>query len=852
MEQTVQAFLKRIIKTSIATIMVVFLFGVGVIHAQQTLVEYPFTGESPQPTNVPVGIIASEFNISSGTITFGEVNADSWSSLPYAQGSSGWNSATVESAKNFFFTINPNGRLKLSEISFEWRVTGAGPSDLSIIIDGIIIETIPATPDETTFSSFDLSEVDEITNESIIRIAGWDNGTRETTGGGQFRVNDIKLTGNFDIDTTDFPYTQSFKDFVFPSSTVVTDYGVDSEWKLGSSGDELNYQGDWGSGSTVGLRGNSNVLGYQHTGTSGTFTIDLFTQNNTGETIEDLTISYEGRVERSSLERFPEWTVFVNGLEVSELSYSTEDGVDKMVSHTISGLSIAEGEFVQITWESDLGLGSGASRQIGLSYVSVSSGNQFVTSLTGTEGFRMLSAPVETTLSDFLEPIWTQGAIGSNAPNSSPNIFTWDNSSTGASNTNWNTVTSDLSSPTIAAGSGILVYVFDKDDPADSESNVWPKTLSVSGTENSLPLTLPVNSNPEGFTFLGNPTASALSWSEFQYQDLQDAVWIWDPNRGGDGEWVSEAGNVGELEGGVIRPFQAFFVRTSDVSSPNPSLTIPESARSTGGEFYGKEQGDEPLAVRLFLEGDKLSNSTWLYFTDAGLAGNDSGDAVQLQPLSAEHAILATKNSDGTLLDINHLPDAFEEFMLPVHLGATNSGSYTLTATDFNLPDRFELTFNDHTAGVSIPLNADFTYTVELAGAEKAMDVLSPLEMIAQGPVPAKADSETPYSITVRSADNGFIDEPGGNLPDQFALEQNYPNPFNPSTVINYDIPEQAHVRLAIYDLVGRQIELLVNQNQSAGSYTVTWDASRFSSGIYIYRMESAGQILTRQMTLIK
>jgi murein DD-endopeptidase MepM/ murein hydrolase activator NlpD len=83
-------------------------------------------------------------------------------------------------------------------------------------------------------------------------------------------------------------------------------------------------------------------------------------------------------------------------------------------------------------------------------------------------------------------------------------------------------------------------------------------------------------------------------------------------------------------------------------------------------------------------------------------------------------------------------------------------------------------------------------------------------------------------------------------------LNQNYPNPFNPSTVINFSIPNNSFVTLAVYNMLGRQVALLRNQRMSAGTHDVTFNASNLSSGIYIYRLTAGQQTLTRKLTLVK
>ena len=76
-------------------------------------------------------------------------------------------------------------------------------------------------------------------------------------------------------------------------------------------------------------------------------------------------------------------------------------------------------------------------------------------------------------------------------------------------------------------------------------------------------------------------------------------------------------------------------------------------------------------------------------------------------------------------------------------------------------------------------------------------------------------------------------------IPNEFVLEQNYPNPFNPTTTIRYSILKQSLVSISIYDLLGREIKELVNENKSSGNYTISFDASELTSGIYFYRLQA-------------
>ncbi|MFZ1518399.1 MAG: T9SS type A sorting domain-containing protein [Ignavibacteriaceae bacterium] len=90
------------------------------------------------------------------------------------------------------------------------------------------------------------------------------------------------------------------------------------------------------------------------------------------------------------------------------------------------------------------------------------------------------------------------------------------------------------------------------------------------------------------------------------------------------------------------------------------------------------------------------------------------------------------------------------------------------------------------------------------------------------------------------------------NVPLKFVLEQNYPNPFNPVTSINYSISEKSFTTLKIYDIIGNEVASLVNEEKSAGNYIVNFDASKLSSGVYLYKLQSNGFTQTKKMMLLK
>jgi hypothetical protein len=133
------------------------------------------------------------------------------------------------------------------------------------------------------------------------------------------------------------------------------------------------------------------------------------------------------------------------------------------------------------------------------------------------------------------------------------------------------------------------------------------------------------------------------------------------------------------------------------------------------------------------------------------------------------------------------------------------------------------------------------------------------------------------YFVAVRAVDNGAnqselsnvtsaeacldigagVDDPGAGLPDRFELHQNFPNPFNPTTTIEYTLARQSRIQLAVYNLQGQRVALLVDRTQPAGHYNVAWEArnadnSALASGIYFCRLQADEFIETTKMVLLR
>jgi hypothetical protein len=107
------------------------------------------------------------------------------------------------------------------------------------------------------------------------------------------------------------------------------------------------------------------------------------------------------------------------------------------------------------------------------------------------------------------------------------------------------------------------------------------------------------------------------------------------------------------------------------------------------------------------------------------------------------------------------------------------------------------------------------------------------------------ADPSLPGALTA-------VGEDAPDVPLTYELSQNYPNPFNPTTLIRFSIPERKHVTLKIYDVIGREVASLVNEERDAGVYEVRFDAKSLSSGAYFYRLVAGTYVQLKKLMILK
>ncbi|MBZ0177954.1 MAG: T9SS type A sorting domain-containing protein, partial [Melioribacteraceae bacterium] len=131
----------------------------------------------------------------------------------------------------------------------------------------------------------------------------------------------------------------------------------------------------------------------------------------------------------------------------------------------------------------------------------------------------------------------------------------------------------------------------------------------------------------------------------------------------------------------------------------------------------------------------------------------------------------------------------------------------------------------------------------------------SGMNKISSGKYAVKNANDFTYKIS-HLLKTGFLPEAQAtnemNVPKEFVLYQNYPNPFNPSTTIKYQIPRRTNVEIKVFDILGKEIVVLVDEIKEAGRYQINFAASKLSSGVYFYQLQSGINIITKKMLLLR
>ncbi len=185
----------------------------------------------------------------------------------------------------------------------------------------------------------------------------------------------------------------------------------------------------------------------------------------------------------------------------------------------------------------------------------------------------------------------------------------------------------------------------------------------------------------------------------------------------------------------------------------------------------------------------------------------------------------------------NKYPGVFNDGPIYIEMGDTLSLYVSARNSDMTIPE---------VEVMNLPSSA--TYNSETRNIFWIVDDLNPGAMTYKA---IRGDMSVTTEVEFIN-ENFSVENEENSSPYEFALNQNYPNPFNPSTNISFTLPEAGIVSLKVYNVLGQEVATLANQRFGSGSHSLSFDASRLSSGVYIYRLQAGNKVQTKKMLLVK
>ena len=508
-------------------------------------------------------------------------------------------------------------------------------------------------------------------------------------------------------------------------------------------------------------------------------------------------------------------------------------------NHTLSGTpSLSNGGLHNIILSASDGNGGVATQNYTLA-VSLHS-----LEISGNSGFRIFSSPISGAVyGDLLDELWTQGAVGSDNPNSNPNIWTFAS--------DWNAIT-NFTSDAIVPGKGFLMYVY-----ADTDFNGvddLPKTIRIDGAQSLSGIS--VGSESSSWNLMGNPYGLSVGIKKMLEANgsFNSTVYTLDPNNP-DAPYKFHNGTVGTIENAEIKPFSGFWVKAN--ASGNTFQFPEQSIRKGSLNAPGRTIADGSTGYAEFTFSNGTYNSTtYLSFTEEGEINLDPADADRLVPMSLTDHLTSMIYESNKSLAINNLPfDLTTDLSMDMDvmmLSPTNDNGYAtqseqvdMTWDITNLPEGITLELTDNSTGQSINLTGSLSAVISLPIKG---DFSTSGGFMGTYPVVG----ESQFTLSVFGNVMASIKDDNILLPEVLTLHDAYPNPFNPSTVISFDLKDANMVSLDIYDVSGRLVASLIHDHMIPGNHKVSWNPGDLASGLYLVNLVAGTETFNQKITYIK
>ncbi len=456
--------------------------------------------------------------------------------------------------------------------------------------------------------------------------------------------------------------------------------------------------------------------------------------------------------------------------------------------------------------------------------------------INGPKGFRFLGTPAEgLTVDDLAEQNLVRGVPGYYPAADPANLWTEYDATTDE----W--IESDGTGEVLELGKAFRWRFYDKNmgNPDISVSVELPFTLSTTLDTNEDPVTVELQTDGTRFNYLANPFGEDLEL--FGIEDWEGAdnlspspVWTYDPVAR---MWTAAPNSIG--------PWEAFRVRAKGPRTIDRPRTLTIPASSAEPTFARRSDRAAAPGLSLTLSGTDADGvaigdraMTFAFRDEARAAFDASEDVEKFQTPATAYALIGARNGRAF---VGHDARPFADAEIPLAVEARGTeAAFTLRWDGSALPAGLPVVLVDLATGAEVDVRARSSYSFEVA-ARAAHD---------EAPTAEVADGSAATDRFVLRIGTGLASAEAGVA--EVALEAVAPNPSSGSARVSFAVPEAGAVRVAVYDVRGREVAVLVDGTMAAGRHEAVLSSGSLAAGVYVVRLEAGGQVLTRQAVVVR